>query len=327
MVLQDSLLVTLVQLVDRLPMPPQPSKRGRGRPIVYTDRLFLKALVIMIVRHLHKVNELLSVLAQPTAEMATLRALLHEQGSFPSRRTWERRLKAIPQTLPAQIGCLGRLLVELIQPWTSAGRAVAIDSTVLRARGGVWHQKHREKGEVPHSSIDTEAHWTKSGWHGWVYGWKLHVVSVVAAVWFPIAAVLTAANVADSEPAPDLLREVPAEVRFVLGDRHYNTPDLHECCEQDDRALVTTKYGHYPHTDDGVEVRRIFHKLRSIAMENFHEHFKGIFDGHGQVPTKGLLATQRFALGAIFVYQLALLYRLEHDMELCVGLKAFLKSA
>ena len=43
MVLQDSLLVTFVQLVDRLPMPPQPSKRGRGHPIVYTDRLFLKA--------------------------------------------------------------------------------------------------------------------------------------------------------------------------------------------------------------------------------------------------------------------------------------------
>ena len=138
---------------------------------------------------------------------------------------------------------------------------------------------------------------------------------------------LTPANVADSEPAPNLLREVPAEVRFVLGDRHYNTPDLHECCEQDDRALVTTQYGRYPHTDDGVEVRRIFHKLRSIAMENFNEHFKGIFDGHGQVPTKGLLATQRFAEGAIFVYQLALLYRFEHDQDLCIGLKAFLKAA
>jgi len=167
----------------------------------------------------------------------------------------------------------------------------------------------------------------KSGWHALVYGWKLHVVSFVAAVWFPIAAVLTPANVADSEPAPHLLREVPAEVRFILGDRHYNTPELRQNCEQDDRLLVASQYGRYPHTDDGVEVRRIFHKLRSMAMENFNEHFKGIFDGHGQVPTKGLLATQRFALGAIFVYQLALLYRFEHDLELCVGLKAFLKSA
>jgi hypothetical protein len=327
MVTQDSLLVTLVKLVDRLPMPTLPTKRGRGHPKFYSDRLFLKALVIMIVRHLHTVHELLGVLAQPTAEMTTLRQLLMEQESFPSRRTWERRLKAIPDTLSAQIGCLGRHLISLIQPWLTSGRAVAIDSTLLRARGGVWHQKHREQGEVPHTSIDTQAHWTKSGWHGWVYGWKLHVVSVVAAVWFPIAALLTPSNVADSEPAPDLLREVPAEVRFVLGDRHYNTPDLHEYCEQADRLLVTTKYGRYPHTDDGVEVRRVFHKLRSIAMENFNEHFKGIFDGHGQVPTKGLRATQRFALGAIFVYQLALLYRFEHDLELCVGLKAFLKSA
>jgi Transposase DDE domain len=327
MVSQDSLLVRVVQLVDRLPMPTPPQKRGRGHPQVYTDRLFLKALVIMMVRHLHNVHELLSVLAQPTAEMQRLRELVSEHGRFPARRTWERRLKAIPDMLPAQIGCLGRHLLDLIQPWATCGRAVAIDSTVLRSRGGVWHQKHREKGEIPHSSIDTEAHWTKSGWHGWVYGWKLHVVSVVAGIWFPIAALLTPANVADSEPAPALLREVPAEVRFVLGDRHYNTPDLHAICDQADRLLVTTRYGHYPHTDDGVEVRRVFHKLRSIAMENFNEHFKGIFDGHGQVPTKGLIATQRFALGAIFVYQLALWYRFEHGLDLCVGLKAFLKAA
>jgi Transposase DDE domain len=326
MVLQDSLLVTLVQLVDRLPMPMPAAKRGRGRPKVYPDRLFLKALVIMIVRHLHTVHELLAVLAQPTTEMALVRQLLSEQESFPSPRNWERRLQALPATLPQQIGCLGRYLVSLIEPWASCGRAVAIDSTVLRARGGVWHQKDREKGQIPHSSIDPEAHWTKSGWHGWVYGWKLHVVSVVA-VWFPVAAVLTAANVAESDAAAQLLREVPVAVRFVLGDRHYNTSELRQICERDDRLLVTTKYGRYPHTDDGVPVRRIFHKLRSIAMENFHEHFKAIFDGHGQVPTKGLLATQRFALGAIFVSQLALLYRFEHHQPLCLGLKAFLKAA
>jgi hypothetical protein len=34
---------------------------------------------------------------------------------------------------------------------------------VLAARGGVWHKKDREAGVVPHSSIDTEAAWTKSG--------------------------------------------------------------------------------------------------------------------------------------------------------------------
>lgn len=99
---------------------------------------------------------------------------------------------------------------------------------------------------MPHTSIDTQARWTKSGWHGWIYGWKLHIVSVVAAVWFPIAAILTPANIAVSPPAPGLLREVPAEVRFILGDRHYNTLDLRQICECADFLLVTTQYGRYP---------------------------------------------------------------------------------
>lgn len=76
-----------------------------------------------------------------------------------------------------------------------------------------------------------------------------------------------------------------------------------------------------------MEVRRIFHKLRSLAIENFNGQFKGIFDVHGQVPTKGLINTRRFALGAIFVYQLVLLCRFEHGIHLRVGLKAFLKAA
>jgi hypothetical protein len=327
MIGQVSLLVMLVKLVDRVPASPPPTKRGRGRPKVYADRLFLKALVIMTVRHLHTVHELLTVLDQPTPEMQLLRTLLTEQGKYPCRRTWERRLATLPDTLPAQIGCLGRHLVALIQPWADCGRAVAIDSTVLRARGGVWHKKDRDANVVPHTSIDTEAHWTKSGWHGWVYGWKLHLVATVAKVWIPLAAELTAANAADNEAAPDLLCRIPAEVRFVLGDKHYNDVALRELCAEDERCLVTTQTARYPHMDEGVEVRRIFHKLRSTAIENFNEQFKGIFDGHRQVPTKGLTNTRRFVLGAILVYQLTLWYRHEHGMDLRVGLKPFLKAA
>jgi hypothetical protein len=290
--------------------------------------LFLQALVIMMVKRLHKTHELLAVLAEPTAEMKLLRTMLtDEQGDFPSRRTWERRLAAIPDTLPAQIGCLGQHLVSLIEPWARCARAAAIDSTVLRASGGVWHKKDRAAGVVPHSSIDTEAHWTKSGWHGWVYGWKLHLVCTVAAVWIPLAAELTPANEADNEVALELVPNLPPELRFLLGDQHYQDPDLDQLCAQHHCLVITPKGGPYPHTDDGVEVRRVLHKARSIAIENFNEQFKGIFEGHGQVPTKGLVATRRFALGAIFLYQLALLYRFQHHLDLRVGLKAFIRAA
>ena len=326
MIAPGSRLVLLLRLVDRIPLP-APDQRRRGRPRRYSDRLFLKALVVMIVRHLHRPGELLAVLDEPTAEMLQVRALLSEAGRRPCRRTWERRLGALPETLPAQIVCLGHCLVEQLQPWQDAGRAVAIDSTVLHARGGVWHAKHRAAGVVPHTTIDTEAHWTKSGWHGWVYGWKLHLVSTVARVWIPLAAELTPANAADNELAPTLLADLPAEVRFVLGDRHYNAPHVRDGCERDGRFLVTSQYGPYPHTDDGVEVRRVFHKLRSANLETFNELFKGIFDTRGSVPTKGLRATRRFALGALFVYQLMLLARFEAGLDLRLGLKAFLKAA
>jgi len=73
MITVESLLVTLVKLVDCIPLPPPPAKRRRGRPKVYSDRLFLKALIIILVRHLHRVHELLTVLAEPSAEMQMLR--------------------------------------------------------------------------------------------------------------------------------------------------------------------------------------------------------------------------------------------------------------
>jgi len=325
MVAPGSNLVTLVELVDRLPLATVPA--GRGRPRLYSDRLFLKALVIMIVKRLPTVPLLVAVLDQPTVAMQQLRELLGEQGRYPSRRTFERRLAAIPETLPAQIACVGQALLAVLQPWETCGQAAAIDSTVLRANGGVWHKKDREANIVPHSSIDTEAHWTKSGWHGWVYGWKLHLVTTVAAVWLPLAAELTPANAADNELAFDLLDTLVGEMRFLLGDTAYNDPELQEECEARGITLVTTKRGAYPHTDDGVEVRRIFHRLRSHAIENFNGQFKRIFDANQPVPTRGLLATRRFALGAVLVYQLTVWSRFEAGDDLRVGLTPFIKAA
>jgi len=255
MIRSASLLVTLVSLVDRLPRPVPPAPRGRGRPRVYADALFLKALVIMIVRHLHSPGELLTVLQQPTDEMQALRPLLTQDGHFPSRRTWERRLAALPTTLPAQIGCLGRHLVGLIQPWLKHGRAAAIDSTLLRAKGGVWHKKHRDAGVVPHTSIDTQAGWTRSGWHGWVYGWKLHLICTAGEVWIPLAAELTPANVGDNTQAPALLREMPGGVPLLLGDQQYRDPDLDQLCQERGCFLITPRGGRYPHADEGAAVR------------------------------------------------------------------------
>jgi hypothetical protein len=323
---EPSLLVALVEVVSRIPLPPPP-RRGRGRPPVYPDRLFLQGLLIMIMRRLETVPLLVAVLNASTEDMARVRAALAVNGRLPHRRTWERRLARVPETLPARIGCLGRALVELTGAWVHHGRAVALDSTLLRAPGGVWHVKQRAANLLPIVTLDVEADWGRSGWHGWVYGWKLHLAALVGGGFIPLAAALTKASVHDATVAPAVLDELPLETRFVLGDTHYQMEDVRDHCALHARTLVARHWTPTLADDPGKCVRAIFHRLRHVAAENLNELVKDAFGLHGTVPTTGRLATQRYVLGCIFVYQVALWYRAEHGLPLNVGMKAFLRAA
>src|SRR5262245_35799534 len=256
-----------------------------------------------------------------------LRITVYSCANAPAGPTWERRLATLPERLPGLIGCVGRSLVRLLQPWSRQGRAAAVDSTPLETGGGIWHKKHREQGVIPHTSIDTEAGWSKSGWHGWWYGWKLHLAVTVGAVWIPLAAELTVANRGDNEVAPLLLEQLPWEVRYVLGDTHYNDPELRDQCQQRGWDLVATRRGPHPHRDSGVEVRKVFHKLRSQAIEPFNGLFKNVFEWRVKMPVKGLQRSQLLALGAVVLYQLVLLYQHEYNLPVGKGIKPLLRAA
>lgn len=324
---RESLLLQLLRLVDTIPAPPPPSPRRRGRPLTYPDRLFLKVILIMVLRDLPRVNEVVSVLSQPSPDIIELRALLFPDGKMPARRTFERRLEKLPQNLPAWIAALGEHLVELFQPWARSARAAAVDSTTLRARGTVWHQKDRAAGVVPNTSIDTDAHWTKSGWHGWVYGYKLHVVVTMASVWIPLAAQLHPANEADNVVAEELVAAVRPHVRFFCGDSAYNCDNVHLACAERQSILVASSRSKEPRTDSGVAVRKIIHALRHHAIENFNGLFKSIFDARRPIPTKGYVNSQRFFLGAVFAVQIGLLYRYYQGELHQTNFKALLRSA
>jgi hypothetical protein len=116
-------------------------------------------------------------------------------------------------------------------------------------------------------------------------------------------------------------------VRYILGDTHYNDPDLRLLCEQDERWLIATHKGTHARTDDGAPVRQFFHRLRSQAIEPFNGLFKNIFEWQGQVPVKGLRRTQLFVLGAVLLYQLVLLYQFEAHLPLGKEIKPLLKAA
>ena len=62
--IRGSLLVSLLWLVEPIPTPPPPAKRQRGRQETYSDKLFVKALLVMIIRRLYTAYALLHCLAQ-----------------------------------------------------------------------------------------------------------------------------------------------------------------------------------------------------------------------------------------------------------------------
>ena len=121
--------------------------------------------------------------------------------------------------------------------------------------------------------------------------------------------------------APWLLKPRPGETRDGLGDTHDNDLRLRPQCHRWGCELVATRRRPSPHGDGGVEVRKIFHKLRSHAIEPFNGLFKNVFDWRVKMPVKGLQRWQLLAWGAVVVYQLVWLYQHEHDLPLGKSIK------
>ena len=256
----------------------------------------------MIFRRIRSPYALHRFLSQDLPEVRELRKFLFGNGPMPSRRTIERRLSTLAEALYQEIVALAHLLLIRLKWWDSSpAAAAAADSVTFHACGGVWHKGHREKGFVPDTRIDTEAGWTKSGWHGWVYGWKLHVIVTANQVPAPLAAWATPANTGDNVIAYKLASKLPKGIRWLLGDTFFQDDKLQESCARQGIQLVTPKRGgKHPRQDLGAPVRRVLHTVRDVTVERFFAHFKDVFELVYQVPTRGIARTTLFLLGCVY---------------------------
>ncbi len=102
----------------------------------------------------------------------------------PSHVTLGRRYKALTPTLEA--------FTEYVASWHLAQggyflqEVVYEDKSLFKAAGPVWHQKDRLNNEIPKGlrGVDTTATWSKSGYHGWGYGYGLHLTATHSG--FPV---------------------------------------------------------------------------------------------------------------------------------------------
>ena len=152
--------------------------------------------------------------------------------SLPDRRTFDRRLANISSDIKERIAAMAVLFVKekFVDPYI-----VAIDSTLLKAKGHLWHKSSIIEGIVPRSGIDTDARWGFSHTKGWIFGYKLHMISSTGSLIVPLSADFTTANVQDnqmynpmissSSPSPSSLS---IETCFMIGDSGYDDHKLYD---------------------------------------------------------------------------------------------------
>jgi hypothetical protein len=214
---------------------------------------------------------------------------------LPSRRTFDRRLKILSNDIGERISTMGNLFVfeNLVKPYI-----LAIDSTLLKSKGKVWHVSSMEKGIVPCPGIDTDARWGYSHTRGWIFGYKLHMVCSTdpSSIIVPLTADVTTANISDNQVYPELTSssssssiglssEIIKKVHFMVADPGYNDHELYESSLKIGFQLVypVRRYRKTPEERlklvDFYEssLGQVVYSRRGISIEPLIEHIKSVF--------------------------------------------------
>jgi hypothetical protein len=152
----ESILISILYLIGIIPWPPESHRKGRGRPYVYPPTVILRCFVVRIWMRLDSnraLHDYLSMDYYPN-NRKVLKAcgLTH----IPDRRTFDRRLSTISVDIKERVVAMAALFVKerLVDPYI-----VSVDSTLLKAKGHVWHKSSMIKGVIPRSGIDIDARW------------------------------------------------------------------------------------------------------------------------------------------------------------------------
>ena len=241
-----------------------------------------------------------------------------ESQFLPSRRTFDRRLKTISTDIKERIITMGLLFVleSLVNPYI-----LATDSTLIKAnKGKVWHKSSMKKGIVPRSGIDTDARWGYSHTKGWIFGYKLNMVSSTGSIIVPLSADdITTANVQDNQVYDALTSSLPSatikKTHYMIADPGYDDQNLYELSMNLGFELVCPVC-RYKNTPQGrlqlvdfyeSPLGQAIYSKRSASIEPLIEHIKSIFR-IDPLPTRGYYKVSAIILISILLYQILVYY-------------------
>ena len=259
---------------------------------------------------------------------------------FPVRSTYFDRYRNAHQIFKIAIDLQGKKAVKegLVKATT-----IAVDKSLLVARGPLWHRKDRKADRVPSKlcGVDRDSTWGFSKHHGWVQGYSYEVVVTAGkgSTVLPLSASADTANVSEHVSFADKIESLPEATENVLADSGYDNNDYGERIEFNKQGRRTgrrfvcpanprnskkreNKKAHPAVIVNGQtrlhrEQRMVFyrspkgrrlHARRSLSVEPFNEWFKSLFGLDQTVWHRSLDNNRTQILGAIFCYQLLLRY-------------------
>ncbi len=229
-----------------------------------------------------------------------------------SRRTFDRRLKTISIDIKERISTMGYLFVSdgLVD-----SSIFAVDSTLMKAKGPVWHKSSMKKGVVPCSGIDTDAKWGYSHTKGWIFGYKLHLTSTTGKIIVPLTADVTTANVPDNRMYIPLtsssLFSLPY-LLYMIADPGYDDKKLYEYSKKElwiDLICPVERYKSTP--KERLEFVCFYQSIlghaiynrRRISIEPLVKHIKSVFR-IDSLPVRGFNKVSAIVLLSVLLYQI-----------------------
>ncbi len=199
----------------------------------------------------------------------------------------------------------------------------ATDSTLLKAKGSVWHKSSMEKGEVPCPGIDTDARWGYSHTKRWVFD-KLHLTSTTGKIIVPLTADVTTTNVPDNKMYVPLTSSSSSSSIFSLplichmvADPGYDDKKLYEyikkvlgidlVCPIVERYESTSKKRLELVCFYQSALGQAIYSQRRISIEPLIEHIKSIF-GIDPLPARGFSTISAIVFLSVLLYQLMVYY-------------------
>lgn len=306
--LSDELLLLLQKISEHYQV--SSPKRKRGREPDFSNLSFLLLAVVAVCTKTFADSELFRLLQSDSN--------LRQTCGFrrvPHRTTILRRLKSLLPEAEAQISLTGFSIVKEVA--ASAGQSVsAIDGRMYQASGALWHKRNRQEGIIPNGlrNVDTESEWFKSGYRGWVQGYRLVLQGLVFPAPVPLFATFRSNNIGEATIAKQAIEDEKLPITDVLlGDETFGGENLVALYKEHGGWLISPK--------QLSKKRRSFkHDLYEYRKETIELLFQRIIQATDlkSCKVKGVGKNGAFVLASVWLYQLVFLMNFRQNKPLSV---------